>query len=305
MESIVQVKNLRKEYRNTDLLKDINLTVNKGEVFGFVGHNGAGKSTLIHILTGIVNKTSGSFTIFDTPDNELNTIKRKMGVMPDITNLYHHMKGYNFLKYMGELTEDKRSKAGYTELLKKVGLEGAEDQKIKSYSFGMKKKISIAQALLGDSELIILDEPTSGLDPESAIYIRNLISELQKSGKTIFLTSHNLDEIERISDRVGILSNGVIKKFGTPEELKKVEEGSNIGFSVRTIPMLTTEKIEELTNLHQLNIIFGEGRQTSARLIVKSEEDIPKITKAIVDSGISLYEVKIDEKSLEDVFMNA
>lgn len=206
MMNVIEVNHLTKNYGAAEVLKGIQLTVREGEVFGFVGHNGSGKSTFIHTLTGIANKTSGSFEILGTPDVQLNQIKTRIGVMPDVSNLYHHMKGINFLKYMGSLVGDQRSGEEYEELLKDVVLQGAGNKKIKSYSFGMKKKISIAQALLGDPELIILDEPTSGLDPESAIEIRKMMSRLQDEGKTIFLTSHNLDEIDKISDRVGILS---------------------------------------------------------------------------------------------------
>lgn len=304
MEDIIQVENLTKNYGPTEVLKGINLTVRKGEVFGFVGHNGAGKSTLIHTLTGIINKTSGSFKMLGTPDSQLDKIKKRMGVMPDISNLYHHMRGINFLKYMGNLMGDKRTKEEYGELLKSVGLEGAGMKKIKSYSFGMKKKISIAQALLGDPELIILDEPTSGLDPESAIDIRKMVTKLQESGKTIFLTSHNLDEIERISDRVGILSDGVIRKLGTPRELKAEAEGG-IGLSVRTKPALTAAKTLELSNKLGVAVTFVDTKKEYALLNVVSEEEIPILSKGLIESGVQLYEMKVEERSLEEVFMNA
>src|SRR5699024_5363887 len=184
---IISIYQLAKKFDIVEVLKGIDLSIHKGEVFGFVGHNGAGKSTFIHILTGIAKKSGGEFEILGIPDTRLDEVKEKMGVMPDISNLYEHMKGLQFLTYMGELTGDKRNKQDYIQLMHDVGLEGAENKKIKSYSFGMKKKISIAQALLGNPELIILDEPTSGIDPESAIKIRQLVTKLQKEGKTILL----------------------------------------------------------------------------------------------------------------------
>ncbi|ALX47682.1 ABC transporter ATP-binding protein [Lentibacillus amyloliquefaciens] len=300
---MIKVNQLTKKYGATKVLKGINLIIYQGEVFGFVGHNGAGKSTLIHILTDIVNKSGGSFEMLGISDNHVNETKKRIGVMPDITNLYENMKGIDFLRYMGDLAGDNYSKKYYISLMKDVGLEGAEKKKIKSYSFGMKKKISIAQALLGNPEIIILDEPTSGLDPESAIEIRKLVTNLQKSGKTIFLTSHNLDEIEKISDRVGILSEGVIKKMGTPRELK-TETKEDIGLLIRTKPVLTAANISKVSEALDMNVSFVDTQKDYTFLNVTSEDDIPKLSKEIMESGILLYELKVEERSLEEVFMN-
>ncbi|AIF42903.1 ABC transporter ATP-binding protein [Virgibacillus sp. SK37] len=301
--NIIEVNHLTKKYGSTEVLKNINLEIHQGEVFGFVGHNGAGKSTFIHTITGITNKSAGSFKIMGVSDNKLNKVKNRVGVMPDVSNLYGNMKGLQFLNYMGKLTGDKRSKKDYETLIRDVGLEGAEKKRINSYSFGMKKKICIAQALLGNPKLIILDEPTSGLDPESAINIRNLVTRLQNQGKTILLTSHNLDEIDKVSDRVGILSDGVIKKLGTPRQLKE-ETGAGVTISVRTKPALQEEDLQKLSEKLKLDIILVETRRGYTFLQVTSEEDMPKLSKEIIKSGVFLYEMKVEQRSLEDVFMN-
>lgn len=301
--NIIEVNHLTKKYGTTEVLKDINLKIHQGEVFGFVGHNGAGKSTFIHTITGITNKSAGSFNIMGISDKQLNNAKKRIGVMPDVSNLYESMKGLQFLYYMGKLTGDKRSKKDFKTLIKDVGLEGAEKKKIKSYSFGMKKKICIAQALLGNPDLIILDEPTSGIDPESAIKIRNLVTRLKEQGKTILLTSHNLDEIDKVSDRVGILSDGVIKKLGTPRQLKE-EIGAGITISVRTKPVLHRDDIQKLSEKIKMDINFVEIKKEYTLLQVTSEEDIPKMTKEIIRSDVHLYEIKVEQRSLEEVFMN-
>ncbi|MFC0013937.1 MULTISPECIES: ABC transporter ATP-binding protein [Allobacillus] len=302
--SIIEVNHLTKKYGTTEVLKDINLEIYQGEVFGFVGHNGAGKSTFIHTITGITNKSSGSFTIMGFSDRQLNHVKKRIGVMPDVSNLYENMKGLNFLRYMGKLAGDKRNKPELKTLMKEVGLEGAAQKKIKSYSFGMKKKICIAQALLGNPDLIILDEPTSGIDPESAIKIRDLVIKLKEEGKTIFLTSHNLDEIDKVSDRVGILSDGEIKKLGTPRQLKE-DKGAGVTISVRTKPILQKDDIQKLSEKMNTDIIFMEAKRDSTLLQVPSEEDLPEVSKKIIQSDVHLYEMKIEERSLEEVFMNA
>lgn len=303
MKEMIKVQQLTKSYGSSAVLKGINMTVQEGEVFGLVGHNGAGKSTFIHTLTGIVNKSGGSFEILQTADNKLNKVKQQIGVMPDISNLYEHMRGISFLMYMGSLVGDKKNKEDYVDLMKDVGLEGAENKKIKSYSYGMKKKISIVQSLLGNTDLLILDEPTSGLDPESAIHIRDLIANLQRSGKTILLTSHNLDEIDRISDRVGILSEGIIKKSGTPNQLKQGIE-SEVTISVRTAPDLQQAFVRQLEHKLEEDIRFIGKENGYIQLQLAMEENIPALSQLLIASDYKLYEIKVEQSSLEDVFMN-
>lgn len=301
--NIIEVNHLTKQYGETQVLKGVNLTVHQGEIFGFIGHNGAGKSTFIHTISGIINKSSGNFKILGISDEHLNKVKNGIGVMPDVSNLYENMKGIHFLQYMGNLSGDNRSKERYESLMKDVGLEGMGRKKIKTYSFGMKKKICIAQALLGNPNLIILDEPTSGLDPESAIKIRRLVTSLQQEGKTILLTSHNLDEIDKVCDRVGILTDGVIKKLGTPRQLKEETEiGQNI--SVRTKPILGREDIQRLSEKFEIEMTFVENKKEYTLLQIASDEEIPSLSKALIDSGVQLYELKVDQRSLEDVFMS-
>lgn len=303
MTNIIEVNNLTKNFGHTDVLKGINLTVRQSEIFGLVGHNGAGKSTFIHTITGIVLKSSGFFTIKGVSDEKIDQMKGSIGVMPDVANLYEQMTGLQFIQFMGKLVADDKTKQNYKNILIDVGLEKAIDEKIKSYSFGMKKKISIAQALLGNPDLIILDEPTSGLDPESAIHIRRLIANLQKEGKTILLTSHNLDEIDRICDRVAILSDGVIKKIGTPHQLK-AQERTEIEILIRTEPPLSQEYIANIAAEFNLSINFIKTEDKYTVLQVTAEEELPILSRVISHSDHRLYEVKVKERSLEDVFMN-
>jgi len=295
----IEVSDLKKTYTSKEVLKGLDLKVKSGEIFGFLGRNGAGKSTFIHILTGITQKTSGSFKVLGEPDQNLDSIKRKIGVMPDTSNLYQHMKAIDFLKYMAALKGDKRSTKELKALLEKVGLYNVDKQKIKSFSFGMKKKISIAQALLGAPELIFLDEPTSGLDPESGIEIQNLILTLKEEGKTIFLTSHNLGEIEKICDTVAIMTEGAIAKVGTVDQLKR-ETKESIQVHVRTSPSITKDY---MNHLHALSVEFIKYAQGFTVLELKDEESIPTLISTLTQDKFKIYEVKIETKTLEDVFM--
>jgi len=302
MTDIIQVDQLKKSYGSSEVLKGINLTVQQGEIFGIVGHNGAGKSTLIHVLTGITHKSSGGFRIFDQPESELDAVKKRMGVMPDTSNLYEQMRGIDFLRYMGRLKQKTYSRADYLSLLEQVGLADAEQKRIKSYSFGMRKKISIAQALLGNPELIFLDEPTSGIDPESAIHIRNLVLKLKQQGKTIILTSHNLDEIDRICDRVAMISDGVINKLGTPQELK-TGKAESMEMLLRTKPVLQESQVRMLSEKLSLYVRYAGLEKEHVLLKVATEEDIPLLARALIEHDFMLYEVKVRERSLEEVFM--
>lgn len=295
----IEVSDLKKTYTSKEVLKGLDLKVKSGEIFGFLGRNGAGKSTFIHILTGITQKTSGSFKVLGEPDQNLDSIKRKIGVMPDTSNLYQHMKAIDFLKYMAALKGDKRSTKELKALLEKVGLYNVDKQKIKSFSFGMKKKISIAQALLGAPELIFLDEPTSGLDPESGIEIQNLILTLKEEGKTIFLTSHNLGEIEKICDTVAIMTEGAIAKVGTVDQLKR-ETKESIQVHVRTSPSITKDY---MNHLHAISAEFIKYAQGFTVLELKDEESIPALISTLTQDKFKIYEVKIETKTLEDVFM--
>lgn len=295
----IEVTGLKKTYTSKDVLKGLNLKIKSGEIFGFLGRNGAGKSTFIHILTGITQKTSGSFSILGETDQNLDLIKQKIGVMPDTSNLYQHMKAIEFLKYMASLKGDKRSTKELKALLEKVGLHNVDKQKIKSFSFGMKKKISIAQALLGDPELIFLDEPTSGLDPESGIEIQNLVLTLKEEGKTIFLTSHNLGEIEKICDTVAIMTEGTIAKVGTVAQLKR-DTKESIQVHVRTSPSITKEHVN---HLHATSVDFIKQAQGFTILELKDEESIPELISSLTKNNFKVYEVKIETKTLEDVFM--
>src|SRR5699024_9876468 len=159
----------------------------------------------------------------------------------------------------------------------------------------------IAQALLGEPDIIVLDEPTSGLDPESAIHIRHLVTKLQEQGKTILLTSHNLDEIDKVSDRVAILSEGIIKKLGTPRQLKE-ETDAGVNISIRTKPPLQRVDIQKLSETLNLDLTFIESKKGFTVLQVTSEDHMPILSRELMSSEFQLYEMKVEQRSLEDVF---
>ena len=208
--NVIETHNLTKRFGNKTILNDLNFVVEEGDFFGLIGQNGAGKTTLINTLLGLYHVSGGTFEILGYKKKMLDNVKKELGIMPDVSNLYEDMNAAEFLKYMACLKGIKISKNEVGILLERVGLN-VGNIKIKNYSFGMKKKICIAQALLGNPRLIFLDEPTSGVDPESILKIQDLFKDLNKEGSSIFITSHNLQEIEKLCNKVAILKNGSFK----------------------------------------------------------------------------------------------
>ncbi|MEI4463926.1 ABC transporter ATP-binding protein [Exiguobacterium indicum] len=293
--SAIEVIGLKKSFGAKEVLREVNLTVERGEIFGFLGRNGAGKSTFIQIMTGITQATGGTVALLGEPADRLDAIKQRIGVMPDTSNLYHDMTARAFLNYMAGLSGVRITKQEIGRLLEQVGLSGTERQKIGSFSFGMKKKISIAQALTGNPELLFLDEPTSGLDPESAIEIQRLLLALKADGKTIFLTSHNLNEIEKMCDRVAIMAEGRIVRFGTVASLQEAMR-QEIQIRIRTAPRLETSHLPAYARL-----LSQAGDCT--RLDLSMEEDIPELLVTLAKQDVKVYEVQIERQSLEEIFL--
>jgi ABC-2 type transport system ATP-binding protein len=188
------------------------------------------------------------------------------------------------------------------QLLERVGLQGHEKKKVHSYSLGMKKKLGIAHALIGNPEIIFLDEPTSTLDPESAIEIRELIFSLSQQGKTIFMTSHNLEEVEKICHRVAIMQNGTITQMGTLRELREKNQASIHVYLVTK--QEANAKDSFIQSLKQRGI-FAKSTESGFHLKIDSDQVFPEIISIAVREGISIYRVQFEEVSLEKIFLES
>ena len=297
---MLQATKIVKRFGNKQILHSIDLTVEKGEIFGFLGRNGAGKSTFINILTGILQPSSGQVRYFN--EGSLTTdLKKRIGVLPDYTAFYDHLTALKHLQYFAEISGLKVSKANCIALLAKVGLQGAVHEKVGKFSFGMKKKLGIAQAVIHNPEFIFLDEPTSGIDAESAIHLQSFIKELKASGKTIFLTSHNLYEVEKLCDRIAILKDGHIVKCGTMEELRAryaAENSVSIKYKARSQGI--REKI--LAGCTQFGELVGE-KEGWLSFRVQQEQHIAHLLRVFHELKTDVYRVEVNETSLEDIFI--
>ena len=209
--SIIELSEIEKQISGHCILKKISFSVEKGDVFGFIGPNGAGKTTTLKTILGIIEPSNGTVKIFGENPQDIS-VKKRIGFMPENTYLYKYLTGEEFLDYSSGFYElDKKWLQERKDwVLKKVGLDMARDRKLSTYSKGMLQRIGIAQAILHDPELIFLDEPMSGLDPIGRKMIKDLLIELKKSGKTIFLNSHILSDVEVICNRFAIIVGGKI-----------------------------------------------------------------------------------------------
>ena len=229
MEPVISIKNLRKSYGNRQVLKGINLDVYAGQVLGYIGPNGAGKSTTVKILCGLLDDYEGAVQVKGRDlKSDARAIKAMIGYVPELAELYDVLTPMEFLKLMGSLYNLNETVCinRIERMMTAFGLQQQLNQRMDTFSKGMKQKVLIASGLLHNPDIIILDEPLSGLDANSVIIIKDLISKLAKEGKTIFYCSHMMDIVEKVSDRIILINDGVIVADGSFEQLKQ-QEGNN------------------------------------------------------------------------------
>lgn len=231
MEPIIRIINLNKYFGSKHVLKNISIDIDPGQVIGYIGPNGAGKSTTVKILVGLLSDYSGDVIVkgIDLKNNPL-AVKSMIGFIPEMAELYDVLTPNEFLSLMGSLynlPQDIVSERA-ERMLDAFGLAGNMDQRMDTFSKGMKQKVLIASGLLHNPEIIILDEPLSGLDANSVIIVKELIDKLAKSGKTIFYCSHMMDVVEKVSDRIILINEGNVIADGTFEELRTMQHKDSL-----------------------------------------------------------------------------
>jgi ABC-2 type transport system ATP-binding protein len=287
METVIETKDLTKFYGKNRGIKDVNITVQKGDIFGFLGPNGAGKSTTIRMLLDFIRPSSGSATILgmDCQKDSL-AIRKRTGYVPGDANLYGHMTGWKYLEYIGGIRGryDAASAKKYAERF-----EIRLDRRLREYSSGMRQKVVLIQALMNDPDLIIMDEPTKGLDPLVQQIFMDVVREEAARGKTIFMSSHMLSEVEKVCNRVAIIKDGVIVAEEDMENLKR-KAGKVVEVKFRGAkPEPFT--ISGIGNVAQLN---GYYRMTAAG-------DIRNILRDLASYDVE--DVNIHPMTLDDIFM--
>lgn len=228
---VIRLKGVSNFYSDKQVLKDVNVDINAGEIIGYLGANGAGKTTTVKILTGMLTDFEGSAEILgkDIKKHSL-AVKQRIGYVPEVAALYEQLSPIEFLLFVGRIygLSEEKIKVRAIEMLKALGLEREAHSPMKSFSKGMKQKVLIIAGIIHDPEILFLDEPFSGLDANSIALVKEIITKLSLKGKTIFYCSHLMDVVERICDRIIILSNGVVVADGTMLELQENEGGETL-----------------------------------------------------------------------------
>ena len=301
---MLETKNLTKNFGKFVAVDNLNIHVQKGDIYGFLGPNGAGKTTTIGMLSGLIRPTKGTAIVNDLELSDINNIKKNIGVYPQESNFYpdrsakDHMILYGSLKGLNKIQALSES----VRLLQLVGLNESEDVKVGNFSHGMKKRLGIAQALIGNPDLLILDEITNGLDPLWAKQVRDLITELNKDGITIVFSSHNLFEIQQICNRVGIIHKGQLVAEDSIDLIKNyIEADSIITIGIYNLSPEMVEWIKQKNETKKVEQI----NENKVLVYADSKYDIkPDIIHGLVSLGADIFELSEKSQSLENVFIH-
>ena len=295
----IQVENLTKYYGQLLAVDHISFKVKKGELFGFLGPNGAGKTTTVRMLTGVIRADDGSAIILGSKAGSLKA-KQVVGVLPEMANAYPDLSGLKNLMFMAELYGVPISVARERgmDLLQTIGLIARKDDLVKTYSKGMKQRLILCMALISDPAMLFLDEPTSGLDVQSARLIKELLSSLNATGKTIFITTHDMDEANQLCHRVAIINQGKIVAIDAPEKLRLAIGGIHsveVSFSDSVMPE-TLAKLPAVDTVKMLGDKYRLYTTDPGELIV-----------SLIDysrsSGLKIVSLNTIAPSLEDAFV--
>lgn len=303
-EVIIQTRDLNKTYRppfsrtGKTALHGLTIDVRRGEIFGLVGPNGSGKTTTLKLLLGLIKPTGGSVEIFGHGPRDV-AVKKRIGFLPDGPYFYDHLNSYEVLDFYGKLFGfDKATRQSRSEeILDMVGLNKVDRKRvIRTYSKGMMQRVGLAQALLNDPELLFLDEPTTGLDPIGARQMKDAILQVRDAGKTVLLCSHLLADVQAICDRVAILSEGNLVKFGTVPELV----GPSQHFEVFATGF--KNDIEALAKSQNITFVRENGH---VKFDANSSDELDSVLRFVRDANGRTLDVKGYSETLEDVFVRS
>jgi ABC-2 type transport system ATP-binding protein len=300
---MIDLQNLTRKFGNLTAVDNVTLHVEEGEVFGFLGPNGAGKTTTVRMLCCLIGKTSGEARIGNyTIDTEANCLKirQMVGFLPENVGLYDSLSAYQNLDFYGQLYEvpENKRRENIECLLTLLGIWERKEDAVGTFSKGTKQKIAIARALIHDPQVLFLDEPTANLDPEASKTVRDFILELKKEKRTIFLNTHNLDEAERLCDRIAILKTKLIA-VDSPKNLERSLYNRKTIVHLQSVTSSIKAAVEKLGSIKNVRV-------SDNKLILDiddPEKDNPEVVNAIVGAGGSIQYVTELRSTLEDVYL--
>ena len=296
MEYILETNGLTKVYGQKEAARDVSLHIPEGRIYGLIGRNGAGKTTIMRMISGLSAPTRGSYSLFGKTGSELGKMLKNVGVLIESPGLYPKLSAYENLKIkcLGTGINPK----GYVEdLLKTIGLENADRKKpAGAYSLGMRQRLGIGLALVGNPKLLVLDEPINGLDPQGIAEVRQMLTKLRdEKGITIMISSHILDELAKVADCFGIINEGTLLDEFSSDELHR-RSGQYV--------MIRTDNNDSAANvLKGLGISQIEAEADGSLRINEQLDNTPAMAKAIVGAGIGLREISLNSISLEDYYL--
>ncbi len=300
---MIDTENLTRKFGSLTAVDNVTLHVDEGEVFGFLGPNGAGKTTTVRMLCCLIGKTSGNARIGDfTVDNEADCLKiRKMvGILPENVGLYDSLSAYRNLDFYGKLYEvpEAKRRENIAHLLRLLGIWERREDAVGTFSKGTKQKIAIARALIHDPQVLFLDEPTSNLDPEASKTVRDFVLGLKKEKRTIFINTHNLDEADRLCDRIAIMKTHLIV-VDSPKNLERSLYNRKTIVYLDSVTSMVLDAVKGLSAVKNL-------KTSDNKLILEidnPEKDNPELVRAIVAAGGNIQFVTELRSTLEDVYL--
>jgi len=301
---LIETKDLTRSFGSVTVVDRLNMSIPSGEVFGFLGPNGAGKTTTVRMLACLIKPSSGMATIDGldvTNEKDAMQVRSRVGLLTETPGLYDTLSAIKNLRFYGRLYDvpEPGLNERIEHYLKLLGLWEKRDQPVGSYSKGMRQKIAIARCLLHDPKVLFLDEPTSGLDPEASRIVRDFILELKKEGRTIFICTHNLDEADRLCDRIGIFK-GRLLSVDTPSHLKDKLYGRQVQVRLRKADK---EIVDSLRSLDFTSNIEVHGNIVTLS-VSSPEQDNPDLVRALVKAGADVQFISESSRSLEEVYFN-
>lgn len=305
-ESEIEVSNLTKYFGKLLAVDQVSFEVKSRELFGLLGPNGAGKTTTIRMICGMLRPTSGTVVVagFDVSQKP-EEVKQRIGLVPDVSNLFGELSAKVNLEFMGKLygLDKKTRRERIDQVLELFQLKERQNDLVKYYSKGMHRRLTIAAALIHQPEILIMDEPTSGLDAQTARLVREIIINLNKEGRTVLLTTHQIDEADRLCQRVGIIDRGHLIALNTPEELKNSTEGMR-ALEIKVLNGVDQQRwvpiISEAEGVD--NVFLAEGK---IRVLSKDlPQAIPTVVNLVNKHGGKIENISVAQPTLEDAFIS-